>query len=199
MATIQHKDLTGAELHEPKGVDAAGAGQIYVADGAGSGNWEPGVVSAYACLRVNSDQTTTGMTTAYQEINNASLGINWSGLIVDPNGKITGDLANGYLTMTEAGTYQMNISLAVRGASSGARHWSFTIGKQVGGAGSILEQSAIIRSYTTANNTSDNESVSLACFPTFAAGDRVYIMARSEGTISEVEIRAINMTFERVG
>lgn len=35
-----HKDLTGAELHEPKGADTAADRQIYVADGAGSGAWE---------------------------------------------------------------------------------------------------------------------------------------------------------------
>lgn len=34
-----HKDLTGAELHEPKGVDAATAGSVYVANGSGSGSW----------------------------------------------------------------------------------------------------------------------------------------------------------------
>lgn len=36
-----HKDLTGTELHEPKGVDAAASGDVYVADGAGSGTWTP--------------------------------------------------------------------------------------------------------------------------------------------------------------
>lgn len=35
----EHKDLTGADLHEPKGVDSASAGQVYVADGLGSGVW----------------------------------------------------------------------------------------------------------------------------------------------------------------
>lgn len=34
-----HKDLTGAELHEPKGVDTATSGMVYVADGSGSGTW----------------------------------------------------------------------------------------------------------------------------------------------------------------
>lgn len=34
-----HKDLTGADLHEPKGVATADSGQVYVADGAGSGSW----------------------------------------------------------------------------------------------------------------------------------------------------------------
>lgn len=36
-----HKDLTGAELHEPKGADSATAGTVYVADGSGSGDWTP--------------------------------------------------------------------------------------------------------------------------------------------------------------
>lgn len=36
-----HKDLTGAELHEPKGAASATDGTVYVADGAGSGNWTP--------------------------------------------------------------------------------------------------------------------------------------------------------------
>lgn len=37
--TVQHSALTGAELHEPKGAASAGAGTVYVADGAGSGTW----------------------------------------------------------------------------------------------------------------------------------------------------------------
>jgi hypothetical protein len=37
MANVQHADLTGADLHEPKGADAAAADTVYVADGLGSG------------------------------------------------------------------------------------------------------------------------------------------------------------------
>ncbi len=36
---IEHKDLTGSQLHEPKGCETAGAGTVYTADGAGSGSW----------------------------------------------------------------------------------------------------------------------------------------------------------------
>lgn len=35
----EHNLLTGAALHEPKGVAAATEGQVYIADGAGSGVW----------------------------------------------------------------------------------------------------------------------------------------------------------------
>jgi hypothetical protein len=39
MTDVLHKDLTGADLHEPKGVSTASTGQVYIADGAGSGDW----------------------------------------------------------------------------------------------------------------------------------------------------------------
>lgn len=35
----KHSDLTGADIHEPKGIGSASAGQVYVANGGGSGAW----------------------------------------------------------------------------------------------------------------------------------------------------------------
>lgn len=42
MATtdLLHKNLTGAQLHEPKGVEKAGTDTVYIADGEGSGVWQ---------------------------------------------------------------------------------------------------------------------------------------------------------------
>ena len=37
---IAHADLTGDQLHEPKGIETATDGDVYVADGLGSGAWE---------------------------------------------------------------------------------------------------------------------------------------------------------------
>lgn len=37
----EHRTLTGANLHEPKGCATANADEVYVADGAGSGSWGP--------------------------------------------------------------------------------------------------------------------------------------------------------------
>lgn len=56
MATVSHKDLTGADLHEPKGAALAASGTVYVANGAGSGSWttlsalnsETGRIAIYA-------------------------------------------------------------------------------------------------------------------------------------------------------
>lgn len=40
MADIEHSELTGSALHEPKGIDAADADKVYVSDGVGSGTWQ---------------------------------------------------------------------------------------------------------------------------------------------------------------
>jgi hypothetical protein len=37
--TVQHKDIPNDGLHEPKGVSTASSGQVYLANGAGSGTW----------------------------------------------------------------------------------------------------------------------------------------------------------------
>jgi hypothetical protein len=42
---VEHKNLTGDQLHEPKGAETAAAGSVYVADGAGSGTWSDPVES----------------------------------------------------------------------------------------------------------------------------------------------------------
>lgn len=36
---IQHKDAPDGQRHEPKGISTAASGQLYVADGLGSGSW----------------------------------------------------------------------------------------------------------------------------------------------------------------
>jgi hypothetical protein len=37
---MEHRDITGINNHEPKGVENADNGDVYVADGAGSGTWQ---------------------------------------------------------------------------------------------------------------------------------------------------------------
>lgn len=36
----KHSTLTGDDLHEPKGIEEATSGEVYVSDGSGSGSWE---------------------------------------------------------------------------------------------------------------------------------------------------------------
>lgn len=41
MANVNHSTLTDPYLHEPKGVSTASSGQVYMANGSGSGTWTP--------------------------------------------------------------------------------------------------------------------------------------------------------------
>lgn len=38
--TIEHSTITDPEMHEPKNIASAAAAEVYVANGAGSGDWE---------------------------------------------------------------------------------------------------------------------------------------------------------------
>jgi hypothetical protein len=58
MADVTHSTLTGSDLHEPKGVASASSGQIYVADGLGSGAWEDKVGGAEVKVNAESDLPT---------------------------------------------------------------------------------------------------------------------------------------------
>jgi hypothetical protein len=199
MADVEHKNLTDPELHEPKGIATAGNGEVYRANGAGTGVWTPTVGQGYGCLRKTASQVSSGMSTTYQPINTATLGIDWSGVVQDIHGDVQGDVPGGYLYFADGGVYQMNISLSVRGTTSQARHYKFTIGVDPNSIGTIQDQSAVIQSYVTTRAADQMEAVSLACFPSFISNSKVYLMVATDtGNVSELEFRAINMTMQRV-
>jgi len=72
MAT-EHNVLTDPELHEPKGVAAASANQLYVADGAGSGSWRYMPHSSLYYDDIGTG-TTVGTPTTYTLIGPATTG-----------------------------------------------------------------------------------------------------------------------------
>ena len=47
MADVAHSTLTGANLHEPKGVASAAVNKVYVSDGAGGGAWKTQTVMGW--------------------------------------------------------------------------------------------------------------------------------------------------------
>lgn len=68
--TIQHEDIADPYIHEPKGVAAASADTVYVADGAGSGTWEKITGDS-----LNSAVQTTILTAVETNINDGTLPI----------------------------------------------------------------------------------------------------------------------------
>lgn len=54
-----HSSLTDPELHEPKGASTATAGQVYIANGSGSGSWSNMQHGATSVAFTSSDVTLT--------------------------------------------------------------------------------------------------------------------------------------------
>ena len=64
----KHSTLTGADLHEPKGVSSALSGNVYIADGAGSGAWDNLPASDVSVADASSLFSGTDVESVLQEI-----------------------------------------------------------------------------------------------------------------------------------
>lgn len=193
MANVQHAALTGANLHEPKGCETAALGEAYIANGAGSGTWEPVQIAEYACLRATATAATTLMSTAYQAINATTLGgdVTWTQNVASG---VTSNTTSGYLTVPDTGTYQLIASL-IYTPSTASSVWSFTIGVDSGSGIVSKEASILAKSKTT--STSDTSQTTLVCIPSLLASDKVYLMVKEDGG-KELLFDWINFTLTRV-
>ena len=71
MANVNHSSLTDPYLHEPKGVATAASGDIYIANGSGSGAWKKGHshVDAYLAFDAATPAYAHSATTSFTVIN----------------------------------------------------------------------------------------------------------------------------------
>ena len=61
---IEHKNITDPNIHEPLGVATADSGDMYVANGAGSGTWQKSSMNAHGEMTVTNNTTATVITAA---------------------------------------------------------------------------------------------------------------------------------------
>lgn len=105
-----HSALTGADLHEPKGVATATVGEVYVADGLGSGAW---VNPPYAVTGVINDVSTAA---------SIYIPIPFAGTVVKVVTVLAGSLttANATVTVRDAADASMGtITITQSGSSAG--------------------------------------------------------------------------------
>lgn len=62
MANVKHSQLTGSDIHEPKGVSTASDGAVYKADGLGSGGWSLPSATAFATMQITNNSTGLAVT-----------------------------------------------------------------------------------------------------------------------------------------
>jgi hypothetical protein len=107
----EHNVITDPELHEPKGISTATAGQILVADGAASGAWTDVIGSKTVLVSVKADLPTPSAgvitlvaNTEYRILGDIDLGTD---RLVMANGTIVTGIDNFLSSLTYTGTGDM--------------------------------------------------------------------------------------------
>ena len=119
-----HSSLTGADLHEPKGVESASIDTIYVADGVGSGAWEKlttDSVNTGSLLNVNKTYVHVWL----DDVSTASsilVPFSYSGTVTKVTSVIAGAIAtaDSIITVTDNGGSSMGtLTIAFTGSAEG--------------------------------------------------------------------------------
>ena len=149
MATA-HSTLTGADLHEPKGVAAANADQIYIANGSGSGVWTNADNNIYLTLELDDVSTAsstwlaspcTGTISKIQTILHGAISgsdavitaelngtlVTGSSITVAQSGSAAGDIDFANPSGNNTLAIGTKIEIITSGASTGAKRLSITL------------------------------------------------------------------------
>jgi hypothetical protein len=191
---VQHSAIPDAQLHEPKGVVSASTGQAYIADGLGSGDWVKVQKAQGACLKASSTGATTGITTAYQAINNATLGgtIAWA---TNNNEGFTINTTSGYIQVAEAGMYNVTYTASFIPATNGSS-FQFTFGIDSGGG--IVSKETYVACRIDTSGSTDSVIATFSCLPTVAANDKLYVMVKETTAGEELTLLYSNFVVVRV-
>ena len=125
--TVNHKDLTGVSLHESKGVAAASANTVYVANGSGSGTWQ-----TIATAQVNTSSL-KNVNKVYLTYTIPDISTAGSHFVVTP---IAGDIAKIYSTINNAIT-SVNCGLTFEIAGTAVTNGAITIAHSGSAAGTV--------------------------------------------------------------
>lgn len=98
---IEHKDIPDPQRHEPKGISAAVSGSVYVANGAGSGQWRKRFVDDPTFAEIDSPSSIKSLTSTVDVI--------VDGFVYDDVVTSKFNLTAGSrLTVLETGFYSVN-------------------------------------------------------------------------------------------
>lgn len=178
MANVQHNNLTDPNLHEPKGVSTAVNGQVYVADGGGSGDWKFLSGHAFGELYVEG-----GATAQTLSASNALAKLNPTGeWTVNGTKNMTLSATNGTLTVFTAGEYQLNF-WAVFDTASIASGAAYNFHYNVNGVSSTRK--VYVKKHT---NSTDTLNVAASGYVQLPAGAVVSMYVGGDATSSGTNI-----------
>ena len=142
MANVNHSALTDPYLHEPKGASTASSGDIYLANGAGSGTWTSAHqhVDAYLAFDSTTPAYTHAATTSFTVINPTLSTSSTDGFTVtnSPNARLT-------YTGTRNVSSNIHISISTSQATGSSHNVEWQIYKN----GSPLAGAHVIRTISS--------------------------------------------------
>lgn len=185
MATVQHSELTDPNIHEPKDITTAQDGQVYVADGANSGNWVFPAGHAYGELFISEGVTSQTLSSASGTSKLNPTG-EWT---TNGNANVTLSAANGTITILQAGEYQLNfwITFTTASIASGAKYRFYY----------AVNAAHSTRNAFTAKPTNGVDTIHCGAsgLATFAANDVVTIYVGGDSTSSSTAITPVEAGF----
>ena len=178
MPNVQHSVLTDPELHESKGVASATNHQVYVANGAGSGNWDRLPDGAIYFNNIGSPYTLT-YPASYTKIAATTTA---SGLATDVT-----EATTSRLTYTGAATRNCEVAavLSVSQSIGANRDLRFCFAKN----GTTLTNSAII--LTTVSG--EKMSAKLYWQLSLATNDYIEVFAQNDGASGDISVYTMQL------
>ena len=171
MVNVNHSSLTDPYLHEPKGVASAVAGEVYVADGAGSGTWvqNHNYVNGYIAFDAVTPAYQHSVTTSFTPFNptfSLSLYKGWSASS-SPNARLI-------YTGTENAVAGVNFTLSYKNNSGTNRDLEIVFYKN----GSVLNGGHIIVTAVSGNW----RHATVADIGTFSTNDYIEVFVKGDAS-----------------
>jgi hypothetical protein len=197
MAT-EHSTLPEAELHEPKGISAAGVDTVYTADGIGGGSWTAQAGALFGDMDFTANTLATTITTASPTAGDG-FAVNISGATLSTPGVLytqgvvdtvafenTGN--NELLRVPTAGVYEISLNCSFSGGGGGAGNvyrFNFAInGTEQTAHAYALRQAA----------TADIGNVSISEYVLLAANDTIQPMVGNQSGVNDPTISVSSFT-----
>lgn len=213
-----HADLTGTELHEPKGVAAAAADTVYKANGSGSGAWAKVASDEVTSADSGGYYTGTDVEAILQEIGPTQYTKTYSGLYVSANttaetptgsgtwdewvtgwttglnSNMTQNTGSGYIEVIDDGIYQAIVTATVYQSGASSATWLLGLGLDSGVGINAISKAT--QSRTT--SSSDRGVVGLNALLDLNTGDKIYFLyQRTAGSVDFI-LNYCNINLSRI-
>lgn len=194
MANIPHSELSGSQLHEPKGVSGATSGQVYIADGSGSGTWTTQAGASYGgiCLNDGAGSDTLGtIGTTAKQFTVFTDDMTSSGVV--PDSTTDKDLVVG-----DSGTYLVSFSI-IFGISAAGDAGTYQFRLRVNGSEPTSPRNLGTRQTITASATT--RGCNFSGYATLVASDSLTVWIESDeaGNTDDIIVYECQLTAELKG